>query len=414
MQTSIRSITYWTIAAVFYLYEMILRASTSIMAQELSTSFALDASSLGLLSAAYYFSYTPLQLPCGLILDKLGARSLITFSCILCAASALLMAATNLFWIAFTARFLMGAGSACAFISCLSLVTGWFSVRHFALMAGMTNMMGCLGGVFSGEPLAWLLQHGGWRQSMNYLGIAGCVLAVLIWIFIKDAPRHEDQKQTSLGKALKMVMKKPQIWLSGIIGGFLYLPISAFAELWAIPFIKTVYTITEKEASLVPMALYIGMGVGSPIMAYIGDQCQNYVRVMRYSVLVSIGIFFMIAYAQFFPLWSIVTAAAIVGFILGSQIMLFSISQGNVPGYVSGTASAFTNAAIMFFGIIFQPLLGYILDISRIMLTGNQQENGIVYTADMYKYAMLSLPICFIASFILMIFLKNTHDAEKE
>ena len=89
MITTRQSYLYWGMAAIFYLYEMVLRASTSVLAQDLSQSFGLSAEMLGLLSSAYYMAYTPLQLPCGVILDKMGARRLLSASCLICALGTL-------------------------------------------------------------------------------------------------------------------------------------------------------------------------------------------------------------------------------------------------------------------------------------------------------------------------------------
>lgn len=236
MKIQNQSVSYWVLAALFYLYEMILRASTSVMANDLQSSFSLNAEQLGLLSAMYYWAYTPLQIPCGVILDKMGSRKLITFSCLVCAASACLFALTDNIWVACFARFCMGAGSASAFISTLSLIAGWFPPQQFALMAGLTNMMGSIGGVFAGTPLAWLMGQLGWRHALLLLGVLGFVLSFFTWTGIKDSSK-EESNELPLLNGLFIAVKKPQIWLAAIVGGLLYLPISAFAELWAVPFV---------------------------------------------------------------------------------------------------------------------------------------------------------------------------------
>ena len=47
----------------------------------------------------------------------------------------------------------MGAGSACAYLSCAKVGAEWFHPRRFAVIAGMTMMMGTLGGDFRRKPL---------------------------------------------------------------------------------------------------------------------------------------------------------------------------------------------------------------------------------------------------------------------
>ena len=123
----------WATAAFFYFYEMLLRVSPGVMTQELMETFYVSSTSLGLLSSFYYYSYNVLQLPCGIIVDRMGPRAIITASCFLCAIGAGLFYSTDSLAVAKAARFIMGMGSACAFISTLKLTAAWFPVSQFAI-----------------------------------------------------------------------------------------------------------------------------------------------------------------------------------------------------------------------------------------------------------------------------------------
>ena len=149
----------WVAAAIFYWYEMILRAGASVMTQGIMDTFTINATQLGLLTSFYYYSYVILQIPSGMLLDKVGPRYVITLSCILCTVGTWVFATTTDITTAEIARFTVGAGSACAFISCLKLASDWFSPGRFAFIAGLTNMLGTIGGVFAGVPLAKLVNH---------------------------------------------------------------------------------------------------------------------------------------------------------------------------------------------------------------------------------------------------------------
>ena len=70
----------WGLAAFFYLYELVLRVSPSVMTEGLSNSFNVSASMLGVLVSFYYYSYTILQLPCGVLLDRIGVKWILAIS----------------------------------------------------------------------------------------------------------------------------------------------------------------------------------------------------------------------------------------------------------------------------------------------------------------------------------------------
>ena len=158
------------------------------------------------------------------------------------------------------------------------------------------------------------------------------------------------------------------------------------------------------------MALYVSMGLGSPLVAFLGDFFKSYTKILKMTAVIAAFLFTLVAFScSFFSFYVIVLIAALIGFVLGGQFLTFIISKDNVPLNVSGTVSAVTNAVIMFFGLIFQPLLGYILDWAWVALDGKAHAGGPEYTVSMYRYAILSLPLCFIIGFILLFFVKDTY-----
>lgn len=75
----------WTIcviAMLFYCFNYFLRVSPSVMQSELSQAFHIDAYQFGALASLYYWAYTPMQVPAGMIYDKFGARFVLFFACL--------------------------------------------------------------------------------------------------------------------------------------------------------------------------------------------------------------------------------------------------------------------------------------------------------------------------------------------
>src|SRR5579884_3613957 len=70
------------LGALFYCYEYFLRISPSVMTQDLMRVYHLDAAMLGNLAAFYYYAYTPMQLPVGVLMDRFGPRRLLVFACL--------------------------------------------------------------------------------------------------------------------------------------------------------------------------------------------------------------------------------------------------------------------------------------------------------------------------------------------
>ena len=408
----------WGIAGVFYLYEMILRVSPSVMTQELIQDFGVTSTALGVLASFYYYAYVLLQIPCGLFVDKLGPRKIITFSALLCVLGTFLFAESHDLATAQMGRFLIGAGSSCAFISCLKITAVWFRPAQFALIAGLTNMMGTLGATFGGRPLAMMVNSVGWRQAVFTTALAGIPVIFISWLWIKDKPIHVGKKKRnekigaslSIRASLKIIVQNKQIWLAGIVGGFMYLPISAFTELWAVPFLMSSYGISNEIASTASIMLTIGMALGSPIAAWATEYLKSYVKVMRASALLAGLLFIAIAFAEYLSLPMMFILLFLAGLMIGGQVLCFTCAKDHSTDEVSGTTIAFTNGLVMMSGVLLQPILGLILDL---VWDGQLSNTGLrVYSHSCYQISILAVPVCLIFSWFLLRSLKDTYNQD--
>src|SRR5690606_5606120 len=128
--------------------EYLLRITPGLMVEHLQVAFvpanalALDATHIGHLSAFYYYAYTPMQLPVGLMMDRYGPRNILTLAVLSCAIGTFIFASTTVFWIAAAGRFLIGFGSAFAFVGVLKLAASWLPANRFAFVSGLATTLG--------------------------------------------------------------------------------------------------------------------------------------------------------------------------------------------------------------------------------------------------------------------------------
>lgn len=397
----------WICAGLFYLYEMILRASTGVMVNDLMRDFAVASTSLGVLNSFYYYAYVPLQIPCGVIVDRLGTRKVITFSTLLCVLGSFIFAYSDSLFMAQLGRFLIGAGSACAFLSCLKIGSEWFLPAQFAIIAGLTNMMGTLGGMFSGPPFALLMNAYGWREATVIAAVVGLGLAIMCWFVIKERPTTTDTSSVPLLQGLRAVASVPQNWIIGIVGGLMYVPVTAFCELWAIPFLMEKYQISNHMASIASVMVYVGIALGSPVAAKLSDAWKSRTKVIALSAFMT-GFFFMATlYVDGLPFWGMLCLLFLAGFVNSGQILCFAAIKETMPNSMSGTAVGFTNALVMMSGIVFQPVLGAILHLGW---NGQYTSEGTpFYDVDAYHMTMLAIPVCLAISWGLIKMVKETY-----
>jgi sugar phosphate permease len=273
----------WSFAGLFYSYQFVLRNSPGVMTQDLMRDFSVEACALGVLSAFYLVSYSVLQIPVGLGMDKFGPTRLLRSSIILCIAGTAIFSFSESFYLACFGRLLIGAGSTCAFLGSLKLATLWFHPEKLALVVGFTLLAGKFGASLGQAPLALLIHTLGWREAMLYVVVPiGLVLTFCIWVFVKDTPptgplvtsETPDTRLSTLFKRLYKIMINYRIWALGIYGALMYIPMLAFVDLWGIPFLVELYGIDETKAGSITTMFYIGAGIGSPVVALLSDYFQ--------------------------------------------------------------------------------------------------------------------------------------------
>lgn len=405
-------------AVTFYLYEYVLRVSISVLTDDLMRAFSVTSTALGVLASSYYISYVPLQVPCGVIVDRFGPRRVITFSAFLCVVGSAIFAQSEAFWGAQFGRFLMGAGSACAYLSCAKVAAEWFPPSKFALITSITMMMGTFGGMFGGFPFASLTNQVGWRPAMMIAAAVGLAVMALAWLVIRDRPTgykfydaaHHTEERAPLLAGLKIVARNPRCWLIGVYGCMMYLPLSAFSELWGVPFLMKLYDIGNQKASLMCALFLIGMGIGCPISAFLSEKFHNRVKLMGYSALGTAICFAIIPYAPL-TLNAMCSVLFIAGLISGGQILYFVAAKEINGPSISGTVVGFINGLVMSSGLVFQPFLGKLIDV---FWDGAKNSDGTpLYTVEVYQWALASIPICLLISWVIMMFVSETYHRQQ-
>ena len=111
--------------------------------------------------------------PLGTLLDRFGARLLLSVALALVTAGSLIFAGATTIETAYTGRVLIGAGSASGFIATLALVAKWFPPQKFAFLTGATMFLAMICGVGGQAPLAAAVEAFGWRATMFWAGIFG-------------------------------------------------------------------------------------------------------------------------------------------------------------------------------------------------------------------------------------------------
>jgi MFS family permease len=411
----------WSTAAVFYLYEYVLRVSPGVLFHDLMRDFSISASGFSLLLAFYYFSYVPLQIPCGMIVDSWGPRRVITMSAALCVIGTFLFAYSTSLGLSNFARLLMGAGSACAYLSSVKIAAEWFAPQRFAVLAGVTMMMGTLGGIVGTRPVVSLVTTFGWRHAMLILAFFGVGVMLAAWTIIRDRPdgdiahnKTAPHTLKDLTTGLKNIVTNSKSWCVGLYGCLMYMPLSCFAESWSTPFVMEAFGVDRETASWSSICIFVGMGLGCLVLPVVGNIIKSHHKVMSWSALGTLTLFSIAIYMP--GLTNITFVMAILftaGFVSGGQILYFAAAKEINPPEFAGTTIGFTNMLVMCSALVLQPVMGHLLD-----WVGNYgtllPDGSRFYSVENYRTTLLAIPIGLFVAWIFLQFVPETHPDRKK
>jgi len=190
------------------------------------------------------------------------------------------------------------------------------------------------------------------------------------------------------------------------VGLLLYLPASAFLDLWGIPYLETAYGVSSAKAAWMISLVYIGWIIAGPLIGALSDMIRLRCMPLLVTSIFSTIFSAMAFYIPGMPMWLLYTLLFLFGVTCGSHPLVFSLSREKNPEQISGTATATTNFFIMLGGVLFQPFMGKILDWHW---NGAMVDGIRMYTLGDYKFALAVVPIGLFISCILTLFIKETH-----
>ena len=156
------------------------RTVTAIIATGLKTEFELSAQALGVFAGAFAFSFGTMQLFMGIAIDLYGVRRTLLAVFPLAIAGALLSAFAPGYGALLLGQVLIGVGCAPAFLVCTVFIARYFPPERFAMVSGVALGVGGMGMLFTGTPLAWVVQQWSWRAGFGVLA----ALSALAWLLI--------------------------------------------------------------------------------------------------------------------------------------------------------------------------------------------------------------------------------------
>lgn len=409
-KVSIFGIFVWSLAILFFFYEFFLRIFLGTIANEVRESLDLTIRQFSIVAAAYYVTYGLMQIPVGILTEKIGTRIILSSAAFICTVGVFFLALATSFYTALIGRLLIGFGSSFAFVALLILALNWFPKKYFGFLCGISLFLGAVGPMLAGAPLAYVNQllDGNWRLILNYIGGFGIALTLFLILFMRNKPKLERQEiifitpHEPLRRKLYELIKNRQAWYTVLCSSFLYCPLPILAAYFGTSYLQTRGFDKTSSAFIISM-IWVGYAAGNPLIGKFSDRLKR--RTPFLSFFSFLGVFISVYLLYFSP----DSHSVLIGgfFILGlassSQGLAFALIVEHTPQKLNSAALGFNNAGGMLFAAIFPSIAGSI--IQAVMRTGGRE---VISKAD-YVAGLSLIPFLYgFAGILALLLIKET------
>ncbi|KTD22931.1 MFS transporter [Legionella londiniensis] len=391
----------WLTGVSFVLFQFFLQLSSGIVIGSIMHTMELSAFGAGLLGSSLYVFYTSLQIPVGILFDRKNTRYLMALNAAICGVGCLVFASSQSLLGLFFGRFLIGIGSAFAFVGFSHILRQHFPLKQFAFMIGLSETLAFIVTVIAMIGMGSLLNEWGWRAFINSAGIAGLFIAALCWKNIPDSPspltNHPDY-----GQQLWRILRNGKAWINGLFVGLNFTIVTVFGALWAVPFLQVKLNCSLPQASLLGAMFFLGAAVSCPFFGHISNFFSKRKPLIICSCISTNLLLLLVIYWPIERLFNAGFLMFAIGCCCGAYMLAFSIANELAPKDSLSTCTGFTNTLAMITAPLLQSFIGFLLD--RV----NTQD---AYTLQDYQFALLAIPAALLIATILSFFLpeKKAH-----
>ena len=364
----------WSILAIMYVFVTFHRMGVGVVKGELQEAFNISTAQFANIGSMYFYAYFIMQIPSGILADKLGPKKTVFMFSLLAAGASIVFGLAPNIGIAYAARFFVGIGVSVVFICLIKIQSRWFYSRNFALMIGFAGLAANLGAIIAQTPLAIASSTFGWRNTFVFMGVAMVFFAILTLIFVKDDPTDIDllgmdelenrpavTANIKVGAALKSVVFNKWTWLVSVPYVGLYTGYVVLFGTFGVSFMMVAYGLTKIQAANLVISAVVGSAVAGLVIGFLSDKYKNRkIPLMLCSFVTLIG-WIMFIFVKM-PVAMLTPFLFVFGFAMTGFTMCWTVGNEVNDRNLSGIATGVVNCIGFLGAAVIPVVMGRILD----------------------------------------------------
>ena len=190
----------WYVLAVMtivYALNIADRYSISTLIEPIRLELQLTDSGVAFLTGvALALFYVTIGIPIALLADKANRRNILAIALALWSAMTAVCGLAQNYWQLLLARFGVGIGEAGGTPPATSILADKFPAAKRPMALTIFALGACLGAWLGSSVAGGVADKGGWRAAFLALGIPGVVVALIVWLTVKEPQRGQLDEST--------------------------------------------------------------------------------------------------------------------------------------------------------------------------------------------------------------------------
>ncbi|MFY2788923.1 MFS transporter [Rhodococcus sp. MALMAid1271] len=385
----------WGIGVFAYVVGVLHRTSFGVAGLSAADRFSVSPSLLSSFVVLQVIVYAGMQIPAGVLLDRIGSRRMIAAGALIMGSAQITLALTDSLPVAVAARALVGVGDALTFVSVLRLVPHWFSPRRVPIVSQLTGLLGQLGQVLSAVPFLILLNGPGWTFAFGSAAALGLLALVLVLAFVRDRPDGgavtAEPQSASLRNTLASiaaVWRRPGTRLGFFSHMGTQFSITVFALLWGVPYLTSAQGLSASTAGALLTVSVLSAVASGIVLGLLTGRYPMRRSWLVLAIMISNATMWAIVLALPgpAPLWLLVLLVVVISVGGPGSVIGFDYARTFNPSANLGTAQGMVNIGGFSASLLVIAAIGWILDAA----------GG--YSFDAFRLAMLAqFPVWIVA-----------------
>lgn len=366
----------------FFVFVQVNRSAGGVLATYLGAERGLSPTDIGTVMGAMFFAAAAVQLPTGILFDRIGATRTLLLMGLLSLVGIVIFALAESTWALIAGRVAIGAGHGGVITAVYLIAMAWAPPDRVAQATGsLVGIAGGIGGVLATTPLVLALERVGLQAT--FLALAGMTALVMVAIrlLVRDGPANPDSASArppeTLGQllgGLVEVVRMPELRRIFVMGFCFTAPFMTIGGLWAGPYFAQVQRLTGAEASLALLALVVALHIGTYAYGVLDRLASSRKKLILCGVGVEIACLGVLAAWPTAPM----LVAAVLLFVFSCAAPLFVVLAAHarrfVPAHRAGRAITCINLMGLTGVFLLQAGTGAVIDL--VERAGGSPEAG--------------------------------------